>query len=388
MRMKKTYLFVFAAVIAFSGYAQKKPKINKANSAREKGELVEAKSIIDAAIEHEKTKDDAKTWYYRGLIYATLDTTSNAEFAALTDNAMSEAIEAFNKADELDPEGKGLYTTGDMGIPVLMDQQVTGYYSYYYNAAVEAFQNNEYQTAVDNFEDAYFILPEDTGAYVNAAFAAHNGELFDAAVKNYDAALNAGATSIDLYYNYLNILIAAKKDKEAALELVNRGLKAYPNDPTLTKNRINLLIQLEKVEEAKADLRKAIEAEPDNEDLHFTMGVLLEETEDVDGAAAAYKKAIEVNPDHFESNFNYGVLLINQANNVIKEVNNLGMSKADQKKAKEMQPVITEKLKEALPQWEKVYEIKPEETTAIETLAYIYNQLGMKEKYKEMSSKL
>ena len=148
------------------------------------------------------------------------------------------------------------------------------------------------------------------------------------------------------------------------------------------------MIQLEKVEEAKADLRKAIEAEPDNEDLHFTMGVLLEETEDVDGAAAAYKKAIEVNPDHFESNFNYGVLLINQANDVIKEVNNLGMSKADQKKAKEMQPVITEKLKEALPQWEKVYEIKPEETTAIETLAYIYNQLGMKEKYKEMSSKL
>ncbi|MBE61532.1 MAG: hypothetical protein CMB89_04175 [Flammeovirgaceae bacterium] len=120
-----------AMIIAFAGYAQKKPKINQANSAREKGELAEAKSIIDEAIVHEKTKDDAKTWYYRGLIYATIDTTSNAEMAALSDKAMEEAVAAFAKAKELDPDEKGLYITGDMGIPVLMSQQIGEYYNYY-----------------------------------------------------------------------------------------------------------------------------------------------------------------------------------------------------------------------------------------------------------------
>lgn len=388
MKIRKSYLFVMAAILAFSGYAQKKPKINQANSAREKGELAEAKSIIDDAIEYEKTKDNAKTWYYRALIYATIDTTSNAEHAALSDNAMEEAVAAFQKAHELDPEEKGLYLTGDMGLPVLMSQHVSGYYSFYYNKAVEAFQDNQYQEAVDNFENAYFITPEDTGAYVNAAYAAHNGELYDAAIKNYDAAIKAGATSIDMYYNQLNILISAKQDKEAALALVDRGLIAFPNDGVLTKNRINLLIQLDKVEEAKSDLKKAIEVEPENADLYFTLGVLLDETGDRDGAVTSYKKAISLDPNHFEANFNYGVLLIGEANDVIKEVNNLGMSRADQKKAQDMQPLIKEKLQTALPQWEKVYEIKPEDKSALETLAYIYSQLDMKEKYDEISSKL
>ncbi|MEQ8472425.1 MAG: hypothetical protein RIC35_14625 [Marinoscillum sp.] len=386
--MNKTYFFVMALVLTFSGYAQKKPKVNKANSARESGDLAEAKSIIDEAIVHEKTKDDGKTWYFRGLIYATIDTTSNAEYANLSKSAMEEAVKAFNKADEIDPEGKNYYTTGEFGIPVLMDQQVSGYYSYYYNQAVEAFQNKEFQKAVDNFESSYYIMPEDTNSYVNAAYAAHNGELYDAAIKNYRGAIDAGSTSIELYYNCLNILLTAKDDKEAALALIEEGLGKFPGDGTLSKNKINILIELGRIEEAKADLLSAIDAEPDNAGLYFTLGVMYDELEDTEKAKEAYKNGIKANPNHFESNFNYGVLLINEANEVIKQNNNLGMSKADQKKSKELQPVIDGKLKAALPQWEKIYELKPSEKTAIETLAYIYNQLGMRDKAKKMSEKL
>merc|ERR1712000_252064 len=130
---------------------------------------------------------------------------------------------------------------------------------------------------------------------------------------------------------------------------VDTALEVFPTDGALIKNRINLLIQLEKVEEAKTDLKKAIESEPENTDLYFTLGILLDETGDLEGSKEAYKKAIAITPNHFESNYNYGVILINEANEIIKEVNNLGMSKADQKKADEMQPKIKEKLKEALP---------------------------------------
>ncbi len=386
--MRKSYLFVLAALIVVSAYSQKKPKINAANSAREKGELAEAKAIIDEAIVHEKTKDDAKTWYYRGLIYATIDTTSNAEIAALSDNAMEEAVKAFAKASEIDPDEKGLYLTGDMGIPVLMDQQIGEYYSFYYNKGVDAFQNNEFQTAVDNFVFASKVMPEDTSAIVNAAYAAHNGELFEQAVESYSAAIERGASSPDLYYNQINILISGLKDNEGALALIDKALIAMPNDPNLTKQRISLLIQLEKVDEAKADLNKAIDNEPDNADLYFTLGILLGETKDYAGAKEAYQKAIAIDPDHYGANFNLGVELINEAQDVIKEVNNLGMSKADQKKARDMQPVIKDKLKAALPQWERIYELKPEDTTTIETLAYIYNNLDMKEKFNEMSKKL
>ena len=388
MTMRKSYLFVLAALIAVSAYSQKKPKINAANSAREKGELAEAKAIIDEAIVHEKTKDDAKTWYYRGLIYATIDTTSNADIAALSDNAMEEAVKAFDKAHELDPDEKGLYVTGNMGIPTLMSQQISEYYSFYYNKGVEGFQNEEFQTAVDNFISASMVMPEDTNAIVNAAYAAHNGELFEQAVELYGTAIDKGASSTDLYYNQINIMISGLKDNEGALALIDEALKVLPNDPNLSKQRISLLIQLEKVDEAKADLTKAIENEPDNAALYFSLGILLGETEDFEGAKNAYVKAVEIDPDHYGANFNLGVELINEAQDVIKEVNNLGMSKADQKKARDMQPVIKDKLKAALPQWERIYELKPEDTTTIETLAYIYNNLDMKEKFNEMSEKL
>ena len=56
----RTFLTLMLAAICVVGYAQKKPKINQALSAMEDGNLAEAKTIIDAAIEHEKTKDVMK----------------------------------------------------------------------------------------------------------------------------------------------------------------------------------------------------------------------------------------------------------------------------------------------------------------------------------------
>lgn len=386
--MKRFYMIAMALILSFGGYAQKKPKINKANQAREQGNLAEAKEIIDAAIEHEKTKDDGKTWYYRGLIYATIDTTSNEEHSSLAANAMEEAMRSFKKAEEIDPEEKDYYVTGEFGIPVLKAQQMDAYYSYYYNNAVNSFQNNEYQEAVDNFEKSYYIMPEDTNAYINAAYAAHNGELYDAAKQNYAKALESGANSKDLYYNYVNIVASIDKDQEKALEVVNQGLEAYPSDGTLAKTRINILIEMGKIDEAKSNLEAAIEAEPGNANLYFTLGVLNDELGNQEKAVEAYKKAIEADPNHYESNYNYGVILINKANDVIKESNNLGMSKADQKRAKELEPMIDVKLKEALPQWEKIYELKPEDKTTLETLSYLYTQLKMKDKAQKMRDKL
>lgn len=386
--MKRFYIIAMALILSFGGYAQKKPKINKANQAREEGDLATAKEIIDAAIEHEKTRDDGKTWYYRGLIYATIDTTSNEQYSSLSDNAMEEAMKAFKKAEEIDPEEKNYYVTGEFGVPILKSQQVSSYYSHYYNQAVNAFQNEEFTEAVDNFEKSYYILPEDTNAYVNAAYAAHNGELYDRAKVNYKKAIDAGANSQDLYYNYVNILATVDKNKELALEEVNKALDKFPGDGNLAKTRIQLLIELGKIDEAKANLEQAIASEPDNANLYFTLGVLNDELGNQDKAVEAYKQAIEVDPDHYESNYNYGVILINRANEVIKESNNLGLSKADQKRGRELEPQIDVKLKEALPQWEKIYELKPEDKTTLETLSYLYTQLDMKDKAEETRQKL
>ncbi|MEP6738587.1 MAG: hypothetical protein ABJA70_23880, partial [Chryseolinea sp.] len=82
-------------------YAQKSPKpnITKALQAMTQGKLDEAKAGIDAATTYEKTMNDPKTWYYRGLIYASIDTTSNETMHALDPNALDVALESFKKGD-------------------------------------------------------------------------------------------------------------------------------------------------------------------------------------------------------------------------------------------------------------------------------------------------
>jgi tetratricopeptide (TPR) repeat protein len=374
--MKKSIIMIAVVVLTTAAYAQKpvKPNINKANIAREKGELAEAKEIIDLATTYEKTKDDGKTWYYRGLIYATLDTTTNPQYTTLSENALQIAMESFEKSDEL-AGGKAYFTTSATGLPILKDQQVDAYYGYYFNGAVTKFQNEEFQGAVDMFLSAAQIVKGDTNSYKNAAYAAHNGQLFPQAVANYQKSIDAGARSIDMYTNLMNILIVEIKDSEAALNVVREAKKVYPTDKSLSKSEINLLISLNKVEEAKENLINAIAEEPNNPGLYFALAAMYEELGDFDKALATYNKGIEADPNDFNCNFNKGVILLNRANDIIKEISNLGVTPADRKREKELQQPMKQKLNEALPQWLKLNELKPNDRQVLEMLSYIYNRL-------------
>ncbi|MFT4981051.1 MAG: hypothetical protein ACI9UR_000898, partial [Bacteroidia bacterium] len=68
MTFKKTTLFTAALLISVAVFGQKS-KRTSANNYLEYGELDNAKEAIDPTISHEKTMNEAKTWYFRGLIY-------------------------------------------------------------------------------------------------------------------------------------------------------------------------------------------------------------------------------------------------------------------------------------------------------------------------------
>ncbi len=388
--MKKILGLTLALMVCFAGYSQKKPKVNKAKSLMDKGELAEAKEIFDAATSHEKTMDDGKMWYYRGLLYVQLDTTSNDAFKMLSNNPMDVALKSFEKADELADEGKEyFYTTSASPFPVTKSEQINNYYSYYYNLGVNEYQESNFEDAVGYFGKASYIQPADTNAVINAAFAAHSGEMYDKAKEFYKKAIEKGAVNKDYFYNYIAI-VGMDNDLDKSLSAVNEALEYFPNDVDLTRNRIDLLIKLDRIDEAKTELEKAVQDEPGNPDLQFALGVIHDQLGNSEKALAAYDKAIEAKSDHYNSNFNKGVLMLDAANKVIKEQNNLGMTKADKKKYSELEPVIQQKLKEAMPQWEKIVEISPDgdEVQNMEYLAYIYTNLGMKEKAVALQKKL
>ncbi len=387
--MKKLILLLVIAAVAGTSYGQKKPKINQAENAREKGELGEAKEIIDAAIEHEKTKDDGKTWYYRALIYASLDTTSNPQYQNLASDPLAEAMRSFAKADELNKSDNDYYISDAMGIPVTRTQQIQQLWAHYLNKGVESYQNNDAESAAGWFEKTTVVQPEDTTGYIYAASAAQSVEQWDRALEHYYTLLNdLEYGSKDVYNAVIYIETNINEDPEKALEVVRMAREEYPDDPDFSRAEISMLINMERADEARSKLEAELERDPDNVDLLFTYGVLNDELGDVDAAVEAYNKALAADPNHYNSLYNLAALKTNTALDMIKEKNNLGISAADKKKGQEMNEKINQSLKEALPLWEKANTLKPGERRTLETMQYIYVQLGQNEKAAAIGEKL
>src|SRR5690349_24761683 len=104
------FILMLASVVTLA-QKQQKPNINKALTLMKEGKLNEAKDMIDAATTYEKTMNDGKTWYYRGLIYSALDTTSNETYKALDPEPLKVALESFKKADQLGKKDTEYFTT-------------------------------------------------------------------------------------------------------------------------------------------------------------------------------------------------------------------------------------------------------------------------------------
>ena len=387
--MKQSIVLMLALLVAGYSYGQKKPKINQAEKARTEGNLGEAKEIVDAAVEYEKLKDDGKTWYYHALVYASLDTTSNPTYQNLAENPLETAMASFRKSDELSDSKNEYYISGPNGFPVTKTQQVSGLWSHYLNKGVEYYNAQDNANAYKFFEKTTVVMPEDTTGYIYAASVAQANKDFDNALKNYYTLVNdLDYHKKDIYYALIYLEGTAKEDSEKALEVIRMAKAKYPNDVDLAKSEINALIKLERVDEAQKELEAAIAQEPNNANLLFTLGVLYEETGNPDKSREAYTKAIEADPAYFNARYNLAVIEYNAAVELIKEKNNLGISAADQKKAKSMQSDINAKLKAALPHWEKVHEMEPKDRTALETLQYIYVQLKMNDKAEDIQDKL
>ncbi|MEM6643537.1 MAG: tetratricopeptide repeat protein [Bacteroidota bacterium] len=368
------------AISSLLGYSQKKPKLSKDTPAIEEGDYATAKMIVDAAIEHEKTKDDPQTWFLRGQVYGALDTANNEP------GALEEAMKAFDKALEIDPEQKKInsldFATGSV---VNVDSKRTGLYAHYYNAAIAAYNEEDFEDASSNFETAYFINPSDTNAILNAAYSASAAGLEEKANENFKQALEAGSIDKNIFLQLYNYAVK-NEDMEGALASIQRGRESYPDDIDLMKYEVNLFIQMERTDEARKGLEEAIAADPKNPDLLFALGVLKEETGEMAIAEEYYRKAIAADPNHFNSNFNLAVYVFNKANEMMKERNELGYR--EDKKIKAITAKIDEQLKNALPLWEKLYSLKSTDETVLETLSYIYTNLKMNDKAEKMEDEL
>ena len=387
----KRILFLMLMLMAVTVSAQKKqkPNINKALKSLQDGQLAEAKTMIDEATTYEKTMEDGKTWYYRGLIYAAIDTTSNAAFKGLAEDPFKTALESFAKADQLAKAGSEYFTTDPNNvIPVTKTQQISQLANWYLNRGASLYQTDSLQEALVNFEKTQVILPDDTIAYFYAGFVANAMEDHDKSIQNFEKYIEKGGTSSDAYSLMINTYSGPKEDKEKALEVSRKAKEKFPENAEFPKVEIGLLIDLNRIEEAKKGLEEAVVREPDNKTFHFYLGYVNSKLEHFEEAKKNFTEALRVDPAYFDAQYYLAQIYLIDASKIMDQVKNLGISAADKKKQAELDKVLVEKYKIALPHWEKAEKLNPNDMDVLDRLRTIYYYLGDDANEKRVSQKL
>ena len=394
--MKRITLLVLMMASAVA-YAQKpeKPNLNKALKSLQEGKLAEAKSNIDLATTYEKTMNDGKTWYYRGLIYAALDTTKKEEFKGLATEPLKTAMESFAKADELEKGGKEYYINAPNSIvPITKTQQLEGLANFYLDKSIKIFQDGEdYPGSITwGLKSATVFeklpkYPNDTLAYYVMGLAGQNAEQYDVSIESLNKFFARGGKSKDAYLILYQIYSGPKEDKLKALEIVRKGKEKLPNNTDFPKLEIGLLIDLDRVAEAKGGLEETVKKDPGNKILHFYLGYVNSKLEKWDDAKANFETALKIDPQYFEAQYYLAQIYFIDAIKVKKEMDNLGISAADKKRKIDLDKVVVEKYKTAVPYWEKAEQLKPDDLDVLDKLSALYYYLGEDAKIERISKK-
>lgn len=390
MTIKKTSLVALALLVSMAVYGQRS-KRTSANNYLQYGELDNAKEAIDPTITHEKTMNDAKTWFYRGKIYQAIYETKEEKYQSLHDNPLQVAFESFLKCKELDEKN---YHT-DMVLQYLnvegqqfVNEGITKYNARDYEGALQAFQNTIKAANIPEIKRT-----DSLALYYAGASAEQVGKL-ELAEKYYRQAIDLDYKAEAAFVRMIRMYSAAGDD-EKSFALLQEGRKKYPNNQTMVTDEVNVYLKKDQHAEAMKSLEKAIEGEPNNASLHFALGFVNDrlaakeieanpkgsDAYDAYIAAAekSYAKSVELDGDNFDAVYNLGALYFNQAVKMNEAANLID----DMKKFEVAREAADKVFDKALPILEKAYSINPDDKGVLISLKQLYyRKMAKDESYK------
>jgi tetratricopeptide (TPR) repeat protein len=375
--MKKTILTLVAAAALHTASAQNSAVTNAILFQRQ-GTLDKARTEIDKAVTNEKTSTKAKTWYTRGEIYDAMVSSPVYGKALPAGEGAKIAFESYQKAIQLD--GKD----GEFGKQA--SAKLDGLYGLALNAGVENYNGKNYDEALKSYQMAQQIRPQDTTAYLYAAYAAAAKEDFSAAKEQYTKLQGIGYKSPQMYTALMQMARQEKNNAEAA-KVLQQALQAYPTNKSFMLEDLNADLSSGRSKEALAKIDKAIAADPKNANLYAVKGSLLDQAKQPAQALEAYKKAVEIEPENFDANFNLGVYNYNKAADLYTKASKMSLAEY-QKSGKKYEADGKKYFQDSLPYFEKALQVQPNDRATISSLQKAYLRVGRTADSERMSAKL
>lgn len=378
---------VLLTVCITSLFAQKNNVVNTWSYLNSK-ELDKAKTSIDAAAQHEDTKNGAKMWLYRARTYLAIMETKEEKFKNLDADAAEKAFAAVVNCFKTDKD-KVFY---DEAKGLLMPAGVR-----LFNKSISAFAAKEYDNAIRYTTLLFEGLPydkDDALKHQNITADKLNYQLFTIAyaVKNFTLAKENLQKLIDVKYKDPNIYVIMAEifEKEGntdkQLSYIEQGRNLFDDNALLITSELNYYIKQNKIDVLLDKVSKAIEVAPDNEILYYTQGSIYQGKNDIAKAELAYKKALELKPDYSEANYNLGAMYLNKGIELNNEANNLPPKES--KKIQDLTDKAKAEFAKAIPYLEKAHELDPKDGSVTKSLLQLYVTTGDNDKYTKLKEKV
>ncbi len=411
--MKINILTLALSLFTLAAVAQKS-EIRNAGNAVEDGNYTEAKAEIEKA--ESMLADANDKWKERFYLYKGQAYLGTGENVKVDD--MLIASEAFKKAVEM---GSSEAQDGILKVRNSLVQ-----------SAVEDQNAENYKSAAEKLVTSYKINPQDTLYLYYAAANSLNAQDYDTALEYYKELRDLGFDGTEVEYLATNVETG---EQEAMPSKEQRDLMVKTEDYTdpedrkspskkgeIAKNIALIYINQEKMDEAveamevakrenpdnvmliqaEADMyyrmgdkekynelmKKVLEKSPDDATIYYNLGVTTAELGDTEGAIEYYEKALELDPDMSEARMNIVVAILAQEREIIDQMNQLGMSKEDNKRYEELEEERLEVYEEVIPYLEDAIEHDPTNVEIIRTAMNIFSALDEQEKAQIMKDRI
>lgn len=405
--MKKLFLSISVFALFSASLFAQKANVTRAENLimQEKPDFKAARDAIKLALEDEKTKSEAKTYYTAGMIgYQENDAFVKSQMLSKEvdqnkkGKAIMESYAYFLKAYDLDqqPNEKGKVKPK---FNKKIKANIKEYYTSQWNLigyGAHLYDNKDYKGAYEAFNVFLEIpkLPMMDNELSTTDSTYHMIKYYSGlAATNMGDPVKAIAIYEDLKddnYETKNVyqLLADEyrnvKDTVKYMATLEDGFGLFNDDPWFLQNIINHYIYADKIEEASRYLDAAIQQAPNVPQYYYVKGNVDERLGNLQEARAAFDKALELKPDMAEAYAGVGRLIFNQAVETQNAANNI----KDNKLFNEEVEKANKQFKESQPFFEKAVELDPEEIDYKQALKMLYYRLGMTDEYDKISKEI
>ncbi|MEB2779142.1 tetratricopeptide repeat protein [Algoriphagus sp. C2-6-M1] len=378
--MKKLILSMALIGATTLAFGQKKV-VRSAERNFKSGDLPAAMADIVAASTDPDTGSDPATYLLKAQIETKLFGSDSSNTAATVETGYA-ALATYNKAFEMagsnkqDGVGEEVYTEDLPGVPDnLRPYSIFTLKNFSYDKALERYNAEDQEMAYEFFNLAGEIDLTDTTAHYNAGFIAQELGNFEDAKKHYGYLLDVEEyNKLTVYYLMVQILSGEDQNPEAAYDIIMQGREDYPDDKILAEYEIQLLLQLNKMDEAMASIQEALKNDPNNAGILLRSGYLKEQAGDIQGALEDYKKSVVADSEFYDGNYYTGALLLEKSREILAELNSLSDEEWEAK-SESMGKQANLHYAEAVPYFEKALEIRPENTNLMAILFRVHARL-------------